>query len=117
MKQLNKLQTSQLPDIDSPDGEQRKQELEILLYQKVRNGEDVTPCLDALYYLNSTDTKLEQFQQMWTQVAQERSVFNSFQRVIITAFAILGMIAFLDQAFKSTRPQAFTNPPAAAEHR
>ncbi|AUB42353.1 hypothetical protein COO91_08476 [Nostoc flagelliforme CCNUN1] len=53
---------------------------------------------------------------MWAEVAKERSAFNSLQRVIITAFAILGMIAFFNGAFRSIKPSAVVNPPAVQAH-
>ncbi|WP_180277677.1 hypothetical protein [Nostoc sp. 'Peltigera malacea cyanobiont' DB3992] len=54
---------------------------------------------------------------MWAEVVRERSAFNSLQRVIITAFAILGMIAFLNGAFRSVKPSAaVVNPPAVQPH-
>ncbi|MCC5604733.1 hypothetical protein [Nostoc favosum] len=53
---------------------------------------------------------------MWAEVVRERSAFNSLQRVIITAFAILRMIAFFNGAFRSVKPLAAANPPAVQAH-
>ena len=96
---------------------QQKERLENLLYQKVQQGEDISPCIEALYYLASKETTQDQLQVMWAEVIKERSAFNSLQRVIITAFAILGMIAFLNGAFRSVKPSAaVVNPPAVQPH-
>ncbi|MBD2565563.1 MULTISPECIES: hypothetical protein [Nostoc] len=96
---------------------QQKERLENLLYQKVQQGEDISPCIEALYYLASKQTTQDQLQVMWAEVVRERSAFNSLQRVIITAFAILGMIAFLNGAFRSVKPSAaVVNPPAVQPH-
>ena len=70
---------------------QQKEQLENLLYQKVQQGEDISPCIEALYYLASKQTTEDQLQVMWAEVIKECSAFNSLQRVIITAFAILGI--------------------------
>ncbi|MDF5739721.1 hypothetical protein [Nostoc sp. S13] len=94
---------------------QQKEQLENLLYQKVQQGEDISPCIEALYYLASKQTTEDQLQVMWAEVVRERSAFNSLQRVIITAFAILGMIAFFNGAFRSVKPSAAANPPAAQQ--
>ncbi|MBG1262939.1 hypothetical protein [Nostoc commune] len=95
---------------------QQKERLENLLYQKVQQGEDISPCIEALYYLASKQTTQDQLQVMWAEVIKERSAFNSLQRVIITAFAILGMIAFFNGAFRSVKPSTAANPPAVQAH-
>jgi len=95
---------------------QQKERLENLLYQKVQQGEDISPCIEALYYLASKQTTEDQLQVVWAEVIKERSAFNSLQRVIITAYAILGMIAFLNGAFARVKPSAaVVNPPAAVQ--
>ncbi|QFS51140.1 hypothetical protein [Nostoc sphaeroides] len=94
---------------------QQKERLENLLYHKVQQGEDISPCIEALYYLASKQTTQDQLQVMWAEVIKERSAFNSLQRVIITAFAILGMIAFFNGAFARVKPSAAANPPAAQQ--
>jgi hypothetical protein len=107
----------ELQNIDLSTPERRQEQLEILLYQKAQKGEDVSPLIEALYYLTSRQAKDDQLQKMWNEVLKERSVFNSFQRVIITAFAALGMIAFFNGVFlKSGEPsQAVTNPPTVQQ--
>lgn len=44
---------------------QQKERLENLLYQKVQQGEDISPCIEALYYLASKQTTQDQLQVMW----------------------------------------------------
>lgn len=114
LQALNGTHT-QLPKTNLPSPQQLEEQLENLLYQKVQKGEDVSPCLEVLYYLGSKQTKQDQFQQMSAEVIKERSAFNSLQRVIITAFAILGMIAFFNGAFGRAKPSAAVNPPAAVQ--
>ncbi len=112
---LNGINSKQLPDV-SLTPQHQKEQLESLLYQKVQRGEDVSSLLKVLHYLTSTDTREDQFQKIWAEVIKERSAFNSLQRVIITAFAALGMIAFLNGVLKSGEPtQAVINPPAAQQ--
>ncbi|MHC5770820.1 MAG: hypothetical protein ACYTXI_35625 [Nostoc sp.] len=52
---------------------------------------------------------------MWAEVVRERSAFNSLHILIITAFAILGMIVLFNGAFRSVKPSAAANPPAAQQ--
>jgi hypothetical protein len=82
---------------------QQKEELENLLYYKAKQGQDVGPILQALYYFDSKNMTKNQLEKMWTEAIKERSVFNSLQKVVITAFAILGMIALLNGLFSSAR--------------
>lgn len=96
---------------------QQKEQLENLLYQKVQKGEDISRILEALNYLTSRDIRENQLQKIWDEVAKERSAFNSLQRVAITAFAILGMIAFFNGAFGRAKPSpAVLNPPPVQSH-
>ena len=96
--------------------QQQRAQLEALLYEKVEQGQDISSCVQALDYLNSKDKTQDQLQKMWTEVVRERSVFNTLQRVVFTAFAILGMIAILNGAFKSARPtHALILPPVDVE--
>ncbi|GEM_PF-3450636 len=106
-----------LSDVTLSTSQQRKEQLENLLYQKVQKGEDISPYIQALDYFSSKSTTQDQLQKMWTEVAKERSVFTALQRIIITAFAILGMIAFFNGAFKFAKPsKAVINPPITADH-
>ncbi|WGV29052.1 hypothetical protein [Halotia branconii] len=115
IKPLNGIRP-ELQNIDLSTPERRQEQLEILLCQKAQKGEDVSPLIEALYYLTSAQTKEDQFKKVWNEVVKEKSVFNSFQRVIITAFAVLGMIAFFNGVFKSNEPsQAVVNPPAVGQ--
>lgn len=116
LKRSNSIQPKQLQNIDlsTPDG--RLEQLEILLCQKVQTGDDTSSCIQALQYLIWKERTSDQFQKVWTEAIKEKSVFNSFQRVIIIAFAILGMIAFFDGVFKARQPsQPVINPPAVEQ--
>lgn len=93
-----KPQATEALDLSTHQG--RKEQLEILLFQRVQAGENIESCIQALHYLNWKDRTSDQLQKVWTEVAKEKSAFNSLQRVVITAFAILGMIAFFNGAFK-----------------
>ncbi|MEJ6485200.1 hypothetical protein N0Y54_28475 [Nostoc punctiforme UO1] len=53
---------------------------------------------------------------MWAEVVREHSAFNSLHILIITPFAILGMIAFFNEAFRSGKPSAAANLPAVQAH-
>lgn len=79
--------------IDLSTPENRKELMEILICQKAKKGEDITQCLKVLHYLKRR-TEENKLYDILAQEVKERSVFNSVQRVCITSFAILGMIAF-----------------------
>jgi hypothetical protein len=68
--------------------------LEMLLVEKVQRGEDVTGTIQALEYFQSSSND-QYCHKMYYSQTKERQTFESVQRVIITAFAILGMIVFL----------------------
>lgn len=115
-KRSNGLHSEQLQNIDFSTPERRQEQLEILLCQKLQKGEDASSCIEALHYFTWKERTSDQLQEVWTEAIKERSVFNAFQRVIITAFAILGMIAFFNGVFKSGEAsQAVINPPAAQQ--
>lgn len=89
-------ETSAFPqwdEIDLSTPERRKEKLEILICQKAQRGEDITQCLQVLDYLKRR-TGENKLYDILTQQAKERSIFHSLQRVCITSFALLGMIAF-----------------------
>ncbi|AUB44219.1 hypothetical protein COO91_10442 (plasmid) [Nostoc flagelliforme CCNUN1] len=89
-----------------------RKQLEALVFQKLKANEDVTQALSFLSYLQSAALEPEQHKRL-LQEAQEKSVFGSLQRVLITAFAILGMITFFDRVFNARElSQAGATPPA-----
>ncbi|MBD6621248.1 hypothetical protein FNW02_37555 [Komarekiella sp. 'clone 1'] len=77
-----------------------REDLEALVFNKLYSGEDPTQAIAFLSYLKNTELEKEQHKQL-RQEAQEKSIFSSLQRVMITAFAILGMIAFFDRVFNA----------------
>ncbi|MDB9370637.1 hypothetical protein PN456_17065 [Nodularia spumigena CS-586/05] len=85
--------TKEWDEIDLSTPENRKELMEVLICQKAKRGEDITQCLKVLDYLK-TQTEENKLYDILAQEVKERSVFNSLQRVCITSFAILGMIAF-----------------------
>ncbi|WP_414529394.1 hypothetical protein [Nodularia chucula] len=85
--------TTEWDAIDLATPENRKELMEVLICQKVKRGEDITQCLKVLDYLKRR-TEENKLYDILAQEVKERSVFNSLQRVCITSFAILGMIAF-----------------------
>lgn len=103
--------------IDLSTSESRKNCLETLLCQKVQTNEDIVPTITALLFLRSQLIEHEQ-RKLKIQQEREKSVFDSLQRVIITTFATLGMIAFFAGAFKV--PQSCSsvsnNPPSIERH-
>lgn len=88
--------------------------LETLLCQKVQTNEDIVPTITALVFLRSQFIDQEQ-RKLKIQQEREKSVFDSLQRVIITSFAILGMIAFFAGAFKAPRTCSSYEKPATIE--
>ncbi|MCC5619723.1 hypothetical protein LC605_32840 [Nostoc sp. CHAB 5836] len=111
-KPSNGLHPEQLQNIDFSTPDARKEQLEILLCQKVQKGDDTSSCIQALQYLTWKERTSDQLQKVWTEAIKERSVFNAIHWVIITAFAILGMIAFFNGVFKSAQgSQAVINSP------
>ncbi len=95
--------------------ERRQQYLEILMCQKVRKGEDITLCMTALNYLNSSTVE-QKINQIVVQSAKEKSTFASLQRVCITSFAILGMIAFLSGVCNPVRSPSRATPSVVERH-
>lgn len=88
-------ETSENPgwdEIDLSTPELRKEQMEILICQKAQRGEDITQCLQVLDYLKRR-TGENKLYDILAQQAKERTVFHSLQRVCITSFALLGMIA------------------------
>ncbi|MBE9036598.1 hypothetical protein [aff. Roholtiella sp. LEGE 12411] len=78
----------------------RRENLEALVFEKLHSDEDPTQAIAFLTYLKNADLEKEQRRRLQQEV-QEKSAFNSLQRVMITAFAILGMIAFFDRVFNA----------------
>ncbi|RCJ19085.1 hypothetical protein A6770_32410 [Nostoc minutum NIES-26] len=70
-----------------------QEKLEMLLYEKAQRGEDVSQILQALNYFRNTNNE-EYWLKIFKRQTQEKLTFESLQRVIITAFAILGIIVF-----------------------
>ncbi|MCC2692836.1 hypothetical protein [Nodularia sp. LEGE 04288] len=85
--------TTEWDEIDLSTPENRKELMEVLICQKAKRGEDITQCLKVLDYLKRR-TGENKLYDILAQEVRERSIFNSLQRVCITSFAILGMIAF-----------------------
>jgi hypothetical protein len=104
-------------DFSTSTSQERQEQLEILLCQKAQQGEDVSVCTEALYYFLYKHTDSSSQNKIWNEIAKERSVFNSLQRVAITAFAILGMIAVFNGAYQPKNPsQAVTAPVGVESH-
>lgn len=76
------------------------QELETLLCERVKQGEDVEPIVHALEYFKSNDSE-QYWYNTFRRKYQERSTFESLQRVVITAFAVLGMVVVFDRVFNA----------------
>jgi hypothetical protein len=89
----DKSQIPEWDEIDLSTPENRKELMEVLICQKAKRGEDITQCLKVLDYLKRR-TEENKLYDILAQEVRERSIFNSLQRVCITSFAILGMIAF-----------------------
>jgi hypothetical protein len=87
-------QKAQTLDFSTP--EKRSEQLEVLLCQKAQQEEDVSSCIQALEYLTGKEQRSDSLKKIWNETLKERSVFNAVQRVAITSFAILGMIAVLN---------------------
>ncbi|RCJ22889.1 hypothetical protein A6770_29285 [Nostoc minutum NIES-26] len=75
----------------------RREQLEILLCQKVQKGEDPALCEQVLNYLYFSIYQ-QNLHRIAVQKEKEKSVFASVQQVFITSFAILGMFAFFAAA-------------------
>ncbi|MBW4689937.1 MAG: hypothetical protein KME40_33855 [Komarekiella atlantica HA4396-MV6] len=104
-------------NINLSSGIDNRESLEALVFQKLHSGEDTTQAIAFLSYLKSTALEKEQHKRLQQEV-QEKSVFNSLQRVMITAFAILGMIAFLDRVFNAQElSKAGVTPPIVERQR
>jgi hypothetical protein len=87
-------------------------ELETLLCERVKEGGDVHSVLSALHYFKDHDSQ-EYWYSTFRKQYQERSIFESLQRVFITAFAVLGMIVVFDRVFNPTTTTSNNpNPPS-----
>ncbi|HEY9800037.1 MAG TPA: hypothetical protein V6D25_06725 [Leptolyngbyaceae cyanobacterium] len=82
---------------DLSTSDRRREKLEILLCQKVQQGENPDLCQKVLDYL-SFSIHQQTVNRIAVQKEKERSVFASVQQVVILSFAILGMFAFLAAA-------------------
>lgn len=96
-------------EIDLSKPEFRKDKLEILLCQKAQHGEDVSGVIQALDYFQAVDNE-RHWQKTYAKQAQERETFQSLQKVIIVAFAILGMICFFDRVLNPPNVAPRNNP-------
>ncbi|MDM9385686.1 hypothetical protein QUB80_34080 [Chlorogloeopsis sp. ULAP01] len=91
--------SEKLVTLDLTTLERRKESLEILLCQKVQRGEDTSQCMQALHFFRDKAVE-QQLYKLQLQQKKEQATFNSLQRVVVTAFAILGLIAFFNGVFK-----------------
>ncbi|MBH8573565.1 hypothetical protein I8752_11175 [Nostocaceae cyanobacterium CENA369] len=82
---------------DLSTSSRRREQLEILLCQKVQKGEDPALCEQVLNYLYFSIYQ-HKLNCIAVQKEKEKSVFASVQQVFIISFAILGMFAFLAAA-------------------
>ncbi|WP_414574234.1 hypothetical protein [Nostoc sp. CCY 9925] len=97
---------------DLSTSSRRREQLEILLCQKVQKAEDPALCEQVLNYLYFSIYQ-QNLHRIAVQKEKEKSVFTSLQQVIITAFAILGMILFLTGVYnKSAVRWSQSSPPA-----
>lgn len=115
LKPSNGTHTEQLQNIDLLTSQSRQEQLEILLFQKALIGEDVSFCIEALSYFNQKNKQIDTLDKIWSDTVKERSVFNSLQRVAVTVFAILGMIAVFNGAFQSKNPSSAVIAPSGVE--
>ncbi|GAX38839.1 hypothetical protein [Nodularia sp. NIES-3585] len=100
----DKSQIPEWDEIDLSTPENRQELMEALICQKAKKGEDITQCLQVLDYLKRR-TEENKLYDILAQEVRERSIFNSLQRVCITSFAILGMIAFSHGALSRSQSQ------------
>ncbi|MBD2450487.1 hypothetical protein H6G76_25710 [Nostoc sp. FACHB-152] len=114
---LNGTNSQKLAKVDflTSTSQERQEQLEILLCQKAQQGEDVSGCTEALYYFLYKHRDCDTLTKVWNQTVKEKSVFNALQRVAITAFSILGMIALFHGAFKDAKPSSSFNAPSGVE--
>ncbi|RCJ42436.1 hypothetical protein A6770_34840 [Nostoc minutum NIES-26] len=103
-------------DFSTSTSQERQEQLEILLCQKAQQGEDVSFCTEALYYFLYKHRDSDTLGKIWSDTVKERSVFNSVQRVAITTFAILGMIAVFNGVFRTANPSPAVIAPSGAEN-
>lgn len=82
---------------DLSTSSRRREQLEILLCQKVQKAEDPALCEQVLNYLYFSIYQ-QNLHRIVVQKEKQKSVFASVQQVFITSFAILGMFAFLAAA-------------------
>ncbi|MBW4558069.1 MAG: hypothetical protein KME59_19475 [Trichormus sp. ATA11-4-KO1] len=93
-------------ETDLYNPEHRKEKLEILLCQKAQQGDDVSSLIEALGYFKNTQNE-QQWQKIVRRQTQEQLTFDSLQRILITAFAVLGVICFFDKVLNPT--ESITN--------
>ncbi|MBD2683440.1 MULTISPECIES: hypothetical protein [Nostoc] len=82
---------------DLSTSSRRREQLEILLCQKVQKGEDPALCEQVLNYLYFSLYE-QNLHRIAVQKEKDKSVFATVQQVFITSFAILGMFAFFAAA-------------------
>lgn len=96
-KPSNTTQVKLWDESDLSTSSRRREQLEILLCQKVQKGEDPALCEQVLNYLYFSIYQ-QKLNRIAVQKEKEKSVFAAVQQVFITSFAILGMFAFLAAA-------------------
>jgi len=96
-KPTNTTQVKLWDEGDLSTSSRRREQLEILLCQKVQQGQDPALCEQVLNYLYFSIYQ-QNLHRLAVQKEKEKSVFASLQQVFITSFAILGMFAFLAAA-------------------
>jgi plasmid rolling circle replication initiator protein Rep len=78
-------------DINLSTPERRIERLEILLCQKIHQGEDISQCLQVLEYLKNRTTE-QKLESVFFQQVQSKLAFNSWQKVSQAALAFLIVI-------------------------
>jgi hypothetical protein len=86
-------------DINLSTPERRIERLEILLCQKIHQGEDISQCLQVLEYLKNRTTE-QKLESVFFQQVQSKLAFNSWQKVSQAALAFLIVITCLAGLFK-----------------
>jgi hypothetical protein len=85
-------------DINLSTPERRIERLEILLCQKIHQGEDISQCLQVLSYLKNRTTE-QKLESVFFQQVQSKLAFNSWQKVSQAGWAFLIVITCLAGLF------------------
>jgi hypothetical protein len=95
-------------DINLSTPERRIERLEILLCQKIHQGEDISQCLQVLSYLKNRTTE-QKLESVFFQEVESKLAFNSWQKISQAGWAFLIVITCFAGLFKLANSSSYSH--------